>query len=193
MGVTQWQCDGEDGTSLAVSTVMCLDGSVMHVDNHLTEVQPNARTLDVETLGILALIETVEDMLQAVLVESDTVVDNTKHGLVGLRCQTDDNFAILVSVLESIRQEVRHNLIELAAVYPSIKMLQAATIEAEVEMTLLCAILEHLTDAADKGHQFCFLTMQMHLLLVYLTDIEYLVDKIEDALRITLNGIDWGF
>ena len=189
VGVAKRQRHREDGAAMTIGAVMGLNSAVMHVDNHLAEVQADARTLDVQALGVASLIETVEDVLQAVLVEPDAVVGDTEHGVLAVVGQTDHHLAVLGGVLERVGQEVGDNLVELATVYPDVKLLQTAVIEAEVEVTVLGAELVHLTDAADKGYQLRLLTMQMHLLLVNLTDIQNLVHKVEDTLRVTLDGV----
>ncbi len=44
MGLAQWQVYGEDAT-LHIVTVGCFDGTVVHLNHHLAEVQTNTRSL----------------------------------------------------------------------------------------------------------------------------------------------------
>ena len=45
MTVAQWQMYGED-TALRVGAVGCLDGAMVHGDDHLTEVESDTRALN---------------------------------------------------------------------------------------------------------------------------------------------------
>ena len=77
VSIAQWQADGEN-SALAISAVLSLNRTMMHGNNHLTEVQANACTINVHSTGIASLIESVENMFQAIFVDTHAIIRNGK-------------------------------------------------------------------------------------------------------------------
>ena len=62
--------------------------------------------------------------------------------------------------------------------------------EAEVDVAFLGVVFKHLADTSHEGHEVGLFTVEVHLLLVNLSDVENLVDKVEDALCVMLNRVN---
>ena len=60
----------------------------------------------------------------------------------------------------------------------------------ESDASVLGVELEHLKDSTDETDHFCRLTVQMHLLFVYLAHIENLVHQAQDALGVVFDGLE---
>ena len=78
MPVTQRQTNGKD-TSLNILAVSGLDGAVMHFNHHLTKIQTNTRSLDMNRSRGAALIEAVEELTHITL-DTHTVVNDLQLG-----------------------------------------------------------------------------------------------------------------
>ena len=120
---------------------------MMHIDNHLTEVQADARTVDMEATRVTTLIEAVEDVLLTIAVESDTCIDDLECDVSIIVSQPDVNLSVVEAVLEGIREQIGDDLVELSAVNPYVHLLDALMYEVELNATFLGIILEHLADA----------------------------------------------
>ena len=59
----------------------------------------------------------------------------------------------------------------------------------EIDIPLLSRIVIRLQDIADILYHIGFLTLQLHLPFVYLTDIENLIHQVLHTLRIMLDGL----
>ena len=128
-------------------------------------------------------------MAKGVVVESYTVVFDTDDSIAGIGRQTDSDGTAIATVLEGVRQKVGDDLVELPAVDPHVELVETVVEEAEVDIALPGVVLEHLADACHKGDKVGLFTVEVHLLLVNLTDVENLVDKVKDALCVTLDGV----
>ena len=62
--------------------------------------------------------------------------------------------------------------------------------EVELNATFLGIILEHLADTLYEIDEVGLLAVQLHLLLVNLTNVKNLTDKVEDAGSVMLNGLN---
>ena len=74
MGMAQWQVDLQTGSALAVGAVVGSDLSAMHLYDGPAEVQSDARSLDVQVVGVFALVETLEQPVGLLVLESDAAV-----------------------------------------------------------------------------------------------------------------------
>ena len=187
MVAAQGQRDGEEGAALVVA-VVGTDGAVVHVDNHLAEVQADARAVDMQAAGVATLIEAVEDVLQVVAVEPHAVVGHLECGLLAVGGQADVDGSAVVAVLEGVGEQVGNDLVELAAVDPHGQLVETLVGEGEADVALLGVVLEHLVDALYEADEVGLFAMQLHLLLVYLADVENLVHQVEDAGGVVLYG-----
>ena len=62
--------------------------------------------------------------------------------------------------------------------------------EAEVDVALLGVVLEHLAQAGHEGDEVGLLAVEVHLLLVNLAHVKNLVDEVEYALGVMLDGVN---
>ena len=76
MGISQWHCHLEARPTLSVSAVVCLDGATMHLHDATAEVQSDARSLDMEIVGIVTLLESFEEALRLFILETNATVDH---------------------------------------------------------------------------------------------------------------------
>jgi hypothetical protein len=76
----------------------------MHINNHLAEVETDARTVDVHTVGVGSLIETVEDMLQAVGIEPYPIIDDLKLHLI--TNEEEEKIPDLIDRLDEIKDDL---------------------------------------------------------------------------------------
>ena len=189
-----WQPDGEDGALYAVGAVAPADGAVVHVDNHLAQVQADARSLNVGRLVGLALVETVKEVLHRVLAHTRTGVGDGQFDVVAERTagivvvalrEHHADVATVVAVLEGVRQQVRHHLVELCAVNPCRDVLVAG--EREVDAALAGVVLIDFVDGGDEVVHVGLAAVQVHLLLVNLAHVENLVHQREDALGVAVD------
>ena len=148
---------------------------MMHVDNHLAEIQSDAGAINMHAARVIALIEAVEHMLEAIVVETYTRIHDTEADILVIVSEPNLHLTTLITILESIGKQIGEHLIELVTVYPYIELLTIRR-EYELNIALLGIELKHLTDALGIADNIGELTMQLHLLLVNLTHIKYLVD-----------------
>ena len=80
MSHTQRQAHSKD-TTLRILTIGSLDGSMMHFHHHLTEVQSDASSLDMQGTCCTRLIETVEDLMYIAL-DTHAVVDDLQKSIL---------------------------------------------------------------------------------------------------------------
>ena len=196
--MAQWQVDLQTGSALAVGAVVGSDLSAMHLYDGPAEVQSDARSLDVQVVGVFALVETLEQPVGLLVLESDAAVYDLYDGLFVILAQDDTHLAAVEGVFEGIRQQVGDDLVELDAVYPSLHRQGLAALavggrhECEADIALLGIVLIERADARDEGHQVGLGTVQVHLLLVYLALVEYLVHQEQQPLRIAVDGLNVG-
>ena len=189
------QANCKDATLDIVLTVATRDHAVVHIHNHLTEVQADACALHMGS-GC-ALIETVKKMLQGTLSHARSCVcDADLHVLlqratglfvIALR-QGNGYLTLIVTVFKRVGQQVGHHLVELCTINPHWWHI-VISLKRKRDATLLGRELIQLTYALQELLQIRLLTMQPHLLLVYLTDIQDLVHQVEDTLRVVVNRI----
>ena len=101
MLLTQWQTDLKDRTLLTL-TVTSLDSAMMHINNHLTEVQSNARTVNMQAIRIGALIEAVKDMLQAVTIKSHASIHYLEFEILVIMREVNLNRSTIETILKGI-------------------------------------------------------------------------------------------
>ena len=101
MLLTQRQTNLKDRTLLTL-TVTSLDSTMVHIDNHLTEVQPNARTVNMQAIRVGALIEAVKDMLQAVTIKSHTGINDLELEILVIVREIDIYRTAIETVLKGI-------------------------------------------------------------------------------------------
>ena len=190
MGIAQGQGDGEHRTLHAVGAVGGCYLAVVHVDNHLAEVQSDTRAVDMEAARVAALIEAVEDMLQSLAVDTAAGVADFETCLLVGGAETQADGAAVGGVLEGVGEEVDDDLVELSAVYPDVELVEAIVQELVLDAALLGVVVEHLGDAGHEADEVGLLAMEVHLLLVDLSHVENLVDEVQDALCVTLDGVE---
>ena len=202
MTVTQGQANGED-TSLNILAIGGFDGAVMHLDHHLTEIQADTRSFDMYWSRGAALIEAVEELAHITL-DAHTVVNDLQHCrsslsvslssclLVSPTKHTNLYLTVVVGILEGIRQQVVHQFVHGLAVEPDVQLIQCRNV-FESNTTLFSGIFVRLQQVAHILHHIRLLTVQVHLLLVDLADIQNLVHQILHALCIMLDSLQIGF
>ena len=99
---------------------------------------------------------------------------------------------MIKAVFEGIGEQVGHHLVELSAVYPGHDGCLGSRADGEVDVSLAGIILVDLVDGQQEGVHIGFLTVQLHLLLVYLANVQNLVDQSEYALCIAVDGVNGG-
>ena len=191
MSITKWQTDSED-TTLSSLTVDRLNGAMMHLDHHLTEVQANASSLDVKGARRTTLIETVED-LPHISLDTHTIVYDLKHGhAVTILVDTYLNSPTVISILESIRQQVIDHLVKSRPVKPNLQCIKCWCI-AEIHISLPGAIFIRFQDITHILHHICRLTLQLHLLLIDLPNVKYLVHEVLYTLGVVFYRLQFCF
>ena len=179
-----------EARAVGVGSVVRFDGAVMEVHNHLAEVQADARSSRGVVLRVTTLIEAVEDVLQRVVVDAHAVVGHLEACRVARRAQRHRHVASVAAVFECVAQQICQHLVELVAVHPCLERADAVVVEREVDVSLLGVIVEHLAHPLRECHEVGGLTVQVHLLLVNLTNVENLVHEVQDAVGVVLNGVD---
>ena len=96
---------------------------------------------------------------------------------------------IVVGVFECIGEQVGDDLVEIDTVYPCQDMV-SLVFEGEGNVALVGTKLIQLAYAADKLHHIGLLTMQLHLFLVQAALVKNLVDQLQQALGIAVDGVD---
>ena len=89
--------------ALLVLTVASFDGTMMHIDNHLTKVQAYACTCHMELARVASLIESLKDMLQIVAVQPHTIVNDLQRGM----CVIMDEVHLYSASIEIVFKGVR--------------------------------------------------------------------------------------
>ena len=90
--------------------------------------------------------------------------------------------------LEGIRQDVDDDLVEVLAVDPDGQML-AVVLITKVDVLGVGLPLKQGVDILDEGNQVGLLHSHLHHTLVDLPQVHHLVDQVEDALRVALDGL----
>ena len=185
VSLTQWQVDGEDAT-LHIFTVCSLDGAMMHLNHHLTEVQTNTCTLDMK--GMRSTIEAVEEPI-GIAFDAHTRINNLQNSSIPLAfCHAHLNGSTVIGVFEGIRQQVIYDLIKRTAVEPHIQLVNSGLI-MEINVALLSCVVIRLQDITYILYHIRLLTLQLHLLLINLTDVQNLIHQVLNALGIMLDGL----
>ena len=103
MAIAQRQAHGKH-RARGISAVVGINSSVVHVDNHLAQVEPNARAVYLQPAGVGTLIETVKNVLQIVILQAYAAVDNLQLSLRIRSRQAQLHIAAILIVLKGIRQ-----------------------------------------------------------------------------------------
>ena len=91
---------------------------MVHVHNHLTEIQANSCTDNMLLSGIVSLVEPVEDVFPGVFIHAYAIVDDLQSGLTVGIGQSHVDAAALTTELKGIRQQVGDDLVEQVWVNP---------------------------------------------------------------------------
>ena len=162
----------------------------MEVDDHLAEVQSDTCAGGAGVLGVASLVEAVEDVFHGVAVDAFAVVDDFEASGVGGGAERHGDSTAVATVLERIAEQVGEHLVELVAVDPCLERMDVVVEEAEVDVSLLCVVVEHLAHALGECHEVGGLAVQVHLLLVDFPHVEDLVHEVQDAVGVVLDGVD---
>ena len=193
MVFAQWDGHLYAGAFDTISTIVCLDGASVHEDNGATEVESDTCSLYVQVTGALTLIESFEQAVGLLILEADTRVDDLEDGLLFMTTYLDVNMSFIESILHGIGEDVADDFVEVDTVYPYIDGLvfgkTIACFQGDADISLLGIEVEERTDAFSEAHQVGLLTVQVHLVLIYLSFIENLVDEQEQALCIAIDSL----
>ena len=195
MAVAQRDTYFEAGTLDAVGTVVGLNLASVHFYKRLTEVESDTGSFDMETAAVVSLIETFEEAVSLFFLQSDACIFYPDDGILFVFTYDNSNLAAIKGILHGIGEQVGDNLVKVDAVYPN---LQFAFIAAEAfvffelkgDVALLCIEAVERYDAMQEFLERSLLTVEMHLVLVYLSLIKYLVYQKQEALGIAVDGID---
>ena len=186
-----------NGEAHAVFRVGRRDGTMVQFHKHPGKAQANAAAhLGVKNIG---LEETVEDLVHMGIVNVGTAVgDGKSHLLENLRRKGSAIFLrgryayayapAVRSMLEGVRQEVEHNLVKVALVYPEILHLRRG-VQTQVDVPGRCHIVEGLHDVPHEVYYVRLAEVQLHLTLVHLAHIHYLVHQAQDAEGIAVHEV----
>ena len=133
------------------------------------------------------LVETLENFVQLVLGDVLTIVTDEDVGMVGVMAYTNAYLTTGRSEFERVGKDVDNDFVEILTVNPHRKTVGVVLV-MQTDMFRLCLVLEEGVDVAHKTHQVGFLHAHLHHSLVYLAQVHHLVDQMEDALCIALDG-----
>ena len=102
--------------------------------------------------------------------------------------ETDAYLAASWRVFEGVREHVHHHLVEILTVNPDGEPVDIMFV-GKGDLLGLGLILEEVVDVLDEAHKVGLRHAHLHLALVNLSEVHHLVDKAEDTLGITLDGL----
>ena len=162
---------------------------MVHLDNHLTEVQADTRALDMQGTGTAALVEPVEDLMDIAL-DAHARIDDLNHGHLMLIGYTHLDGSTVIGVLKSIREQIVDNLIQCGTVEPYIQPVNSRQI-AEIDVPFPGCVLIGFQDIAQILYDVSLLALESHLLFVDLPDIQDLIDEVLHAPGVMLDGLQF--
>ena len=197
-----WFCIG---ISLLQRNIDCKDGATarvvfhgcrtsMQVGKRLHEVESDATATKWLHLGTIHLEEAVEDMRLVLIADSLAGISHldAKHILGNALdlhflhyVETHRHTTTIWGKLVGIAQQIVDNLAHLINIERHDKLLEGGS-----EHQLYLVVAQHLEGAADVLHERYHLYLrqeQLATVLLYLSEVEYLVDEIEKAFGVTMD------
>ena len=183
------------GTLDAIGAVVCLDLASVHLYECLAEVQSYAGAFDVKVAAVAALVESVKESVGLLFLQSDAGILYLDDGILLVLAHDEGDGAAIEGILHGVGEQVGNHLVEVDAVYPyrqlAIGIVEARIfLERECDVALFCIETVERYDAVQEFLELGFLAVQMHLVLVYLSLVEYLVHQKQQALGVAVDGID---
>ena len=196
--LAQWNVYLEAGTFDSIGAVVCLDLASVHLYECLAEVQSYAGAFDVKVAAVVALVEPVKESVGLLFLQSDAGILYLDDGILLVLAHDECDGAAIESILHGVGEQVGNHLVEVDAVYPyrqlAIGIVEARIfLERECDVALFCIETVERYDAVQEFPELGFLTVQMHLVFVYLSLVEYLVYQKQQALGVAVDGVDFLF
>ena len=132
---------GNHRSSHTILPVGRSNSTAMHVHNRLTQVQSDTRAIKMQIAGITALVEPLEESFGLILLQSDTVVNDSHGERFTVVCEHHINLSVVEGVFERITQQVTDHLVEVNAVYPHHQLLVFMD-EVKADVALLRIIIK---------------------------------------------------
>ena len=188
----------EAGTLDAIGAVVCLDLASVHLYECLAEVQSDAGAFNVKVAAVAALVESVKESVGLLFLQSDAGILYLDDGVLLVLAHDEGDGTAIEGILHGVGEQVGNHLVEVDAVYPyrqlAIGIVEARIfLERERDVALFCIETVERYDAVQEFLELGFLAVQMHLVLVYLSLVEYLVHQKQQALGVAVDGVDFLF
>ena len=195
MAVAQRNAYFEAGTLDAVGTVVGLDLASVHFYKCLAEVESDTGSFDMETAAVVSLIETFEEAVGLLFLQSDACIFYLMMAFFSslpMITVISPPSKVYFMALESRLEITLSKLMRSIQTFSLPLSLAEAFVffELKCDVALFCIETVERYDAVQEILERSFLTMEMHLVFVYLSLVKNLVYQKQQALGIAVYRID---
>ena len=149
----------------------------------LDERQPNPRAGHAVDVFTHVIAEHFEKLLLVVLADTHPLVGYLDNSHVAMALYAHFYHFADGRIFEGIANQIEHNLVELATVGPQQQLLLSA-LKAVVGLVVERDIVEIVHHAFHEGHQVNPAHPHMHLVALYLVQVEYLVGELQHTVGV---------
>ena len=152
------------------------------------QVQTDACSLHAYAKIVLALIETVEEVIEVTGFDTYTIVDNLYLQMLVSLPKYDFDLSTVKGVFEGVGEQVGDDLVKLCTVNPRYQVVFLVLYRV-CYVSLTGSVLIEFAEVTDKSYHVSLLTVEAHLVLVNLPFVEDLVDEEQQPLRISVDRL----
>ena len=179
----------ERAASLALGIIEHLDIAVVERHKLPHKIHAYASAHHGDFMVVVALVEEVEDMVDVFRRDAQALVGDfyAERVIVGAE-YGKFHLAALGRIFESVGKNVDYHLVKIFGIYVCLQFF-FCSLKEKLHAQRRGVLLERFVHAPAKRHEVGLLKFELHLVTVDLAHVEELVDEVEDALGVELDGL----
>ncbi len=178
--------DGHPETTALTGSALHINGSVVQGHQLLHQGKANARRGLQQVAATAQGLEPQEERLQLVGGNAYTLVLHGDDHVTSLPSYGQPDALIRQRVLEGVGEQVEDDGLHLLAVHPPIEF-TLRSVDGVADVLLVRHGLEVLAHLCEERDEFGLLHEQFHLVVLYLTEVQYLVHQAQHALGVLID------